>query len=272
MSARTALIALLLAVLGSPSASAQDFSGLRPGIEPFTLEGAESTETEVRRGPFAFQQEFAAVEGFGSGDDQTAFTARLRAGYEATPSVMPFVEGEIARLPPASASFAGLPQDAGTAFRWRAGVAFAPDPSRHGELTVGYSEDQPDDAAAALRMLTFGGSLVWTPTALTSITLEGATSLGLASDASAMTHGGSIDLAYAWDRDLTLIGSAAARQEAGRQAGSVDTSYTAGFGAIWNLDRAHRLTAAYEHAWHGGDDPSRPGQSDTLRFELRMQR
>jgi hypothetical protein len=280
-----ALIAGALAVGGPPSALAQDYSGLRPGIQPdgftaetsaaiplFALPDGSAGGTERAPGSLALTQRVTVTEPAGAGGE-TAFTARLRAGYVATPTVTPFVEAYAAWQPFDERFGAGEPDRAGGELGWRAGLAVQRGQGA-AEIAVGYTGKRFDDSTvSAFQALTLDGSLVWTAAPLTRITFAGSTAIGPASGSgSSVIFDGAVDLAYAWSKNLTLSGSATARREAERWSGLVDTNYTAGFSATWKVDRTHHFTAAYWHEWQESSDPSRAHQSDAVRVELRMKR
>ncbi|MCR4283165.1 MAG: outer membrane beta-barrel protein [Bauldia sp.] len=208
--------------------------------------------------------------------NNTVFGARLRAGYEVTASLTPFVEGEVSRR------LYDRPLDSDSIARssanlaWRAGVAVDRGPLLSGEIAVGVAEETFDDASlAALRALTVDGSLVWAPTALTTVTFNGSTALDPSTDptsSGSVVYDGSVDLAYAWRRNATLTGTAGVRQERFQGTNLIDTRYRAGFGATWKLNRTMHLTAGYLHEWLQSSDASRDYQSDEVRLELRLQR
>ena len=290
MRAVTASIIVTLAVAVPSAASAQDFSGLRPAISPDGFAGgslrhfADPATTEadgealdsVRVGAFTLHTGFSSGHPASSSNNDTAFTARLRAGYAAAPAATLFVESRMSQGPFDQGFVENQSSAEGMEYSWRAGVAFDRRATAGGEIAIGYAEKYFDDpASATLRALTFDGSLVWAPAPLTTITLTGATSLGLGSSltsGSVVAFDGSLDLAYAWRPNVTLIGSAAARREAHKGSGLADTNYTAGFSATWNMNQTHRFTAGYEHEWQESSDPSRAHESDAVRVELRMQR
>ena len=206
----------------------------------------------------------------------TLFSARLRAGYEVTPSLTPFAEGEVSRrVYDRPVDNDGL-QRSSTGLAYRAGVALDRDPLLTGEIAVGYAQEDFDDPSLApLSALTVDGSLVWAPTALTTVTFDGTTSLKPSADpasSGSVAHEGSVELAYAWRRNVTLSGTGAVRQERFEGTGLVDTGYSAGARATWKMNRSMHLTAGYLHEWLASSDPTRDYQSDTVRLELKMQR
>lgn len=208
--------------------------------------------------------------------DRTAFTARLRAGYEATPSLTPFVEVAASRtLYDRTLDNDGLARSS-TGYAARVGLMVDRSPILSGEVAMGYVVEEFDDPALeALRALAFEGSLIWSPTPLTAVTLAGSTALEPAADplsSGAVVHDGSLEVAYAWRRNVTLTGTAAVRQERHQGTGLVDTSYAAGFGATWKVNRHHHVTAGYRHEWQESTDPTRAYEADSVRVELKMQR
>ena len=245
------------------------FSGRAGGRGMFTVEGSvdRAMYDNATAGGVPVDQ---------SDRNNTAFTARLRAGSEVTPSLTPFVEVAVSRsLFDRTIDNDGLARSS-TGHALRAGVAIDHDPFLSGEVAIGYAEERFDDPTlAALGVLTFDGSLVWAPTELTTITFNGATSLEPSADpvsSGSVVYDGSVDLAYAWRRNVTLTGTAGATQERHQGTGLVDTNYSAGFSATWRMNRTHHFTAGYEHEWQESTDPTRAYQADVVRVELRMQR
>jgi hypothetical protein len=136
------------------------------------------------------------------------------------------------------------------------------------------------EGGGGLRWRTFGaltvdGSLAWAPTGLTMVTVTGSTALApadVASSYGSVIYDGAVDLAYAWQRDFDLLGTAGISQSYHQGTDLIDTRYRAGFGATWKINATHRLTAGYHHEWRESTDPSRAYESDAVRVELRMQR
>lgn len=206
----------------------------------------------------------------------TLYAASLRLGYEATPSLTPFIEGEVSRR-----AYDRLVDDdgkerSGTGYDLRAGVELDRDPFLKGEISVGTTQENFDDPSlAALQALTFDGSLVWSPTRLTTVTLDGTTTLNPGTDAlssGSVLYDTSVDVAYAWRQNVTIDLTGDIQNERFQGTGEVDTTYQAGLGATWKINRGLQLTAGYVHEWLVSNDPTLPYQSDTLKAELRVQR
>jgi hypothetical protein len=207
--------------------------------------------------------------------DNTQYGARLRLGYEVSPTLTPFVEGEVTHrdfdqtldhdgLARSSAGLAG-----------RIGVALDRGPILKGEIAVGtQSENFDDPSLATISALSVDGSLVWAPTELVTVSFNGSTSINPSTDAASsgsVIYDGLVDLAYAWRRNVTLHGVAAIKNERFQGTGLVDSTYQAGVSATWKMNRTAWLTAGYLHEWLASTDAARDYQSDAVRLELRMQ-
>jgi hypothetical protein len=187
----------------------------------------------------------------------------LRAGYEMTPSITPFVEGELAwRVYDRPIDDEGIRRSSqGEAIR--AGLAFDRDPFLKGEIAVGARRERFDDASlATLRALTVDGSLVWRPTRLTTVTLNASTGF----------NPSTVELDYAWRRNVTLKANAGVKDEHFQGIDLENRTYSAGLGWVWKLNRTLHLTAGYIHQWLVSSDPAGDYQSDAVSVGLRVQR
>jgi hypothetical protein len=206
----------------------------------------------------------------------TVFGGRLRAGYAVTPGMAPFAEAEIARRQFDRTVDAGGFRRSGLLQYYRVGLAFGADPILSGELKFGYGFATFDDAALApLRAFTADGNLIWSPTILTRVTLNGATTLNpttnVASSGS-VVYDGSVDVAYAWRGNVTINGTASARHERFQGTGEIDTGAKAGVAASWRANRALSVIAGYEHEWLTSNVAGRGFESDAVRVEVKAQR
>ena len=206
----------------------------------------------------------------------TIYAARLRAGYDVTPSLTPFVEAEVSRRAYDRPVDDGGKQRSGTGLALRAGVALNRDPLLKGEISVGTTRENFDDPSlAALQALTFDGSLVWAPTRLTTVTFDGTTALNPSTDATSsgsVLYDASVDVAYAWRQNVTIDWTGGIENEHFQGTNEVDSTYRAGLAATWKINRGLQLTAGYVHEWLVSSNPTLPYQSDTVKAELRVQR
>ncbi|HEY5080423.1 MAG TPA: outer membrane beta-barrel protein [Bauldia sp.] len=208
--------------------------------------------------------------------NNTDYAGRLRVGYDITPTLTPFVEGEVSRrVYDRTIDNTGL-QRSGDGYTLRAGVEIEHDPLLRGEISVGTTHQSFDDPTLApLDALAFDGTLVWAPTRLTTVTFDGSTSLqpgDLATSSGSILYDASVDVAYAWRDNITIDLTGAIENERFQGIGEVDTTYDAGLSATWKINRTLQLTAGYVHEWMDSSDPTLPYQSDTVKAELRVQR
>jgi hypothetical protein len=208
--------------------------------------------------------------------DNWLYSERVRLGYELSPAFTPFVEGELFQR-----RYDDGTDDAGIArssrgFAVKAGIAFEDAPIWKGEIAVGTREEKLDDPSlAALRALTVDGSLVWSPTELTTVTTNLSTGFNPSTNPASpgsIIYAGSVDFAYAWRPDVTFDLTGAAQYEHFVGLGETDWTYGLGAAATWKLNRRMQLRAGYLHEWETSDAAGVGYTSDAVRVDLRMQR
>ena len=207
--------------------------------------------------------------------DNNQFNGRLRLGYEVTPVVTPFIEGEFSeQLFDQRIDDNGIARS-GHGAVLRAGLAFNDAPVLTGEIALGAGRVIFDDKAlATLHALTVDGSLVWSPTALVSVTTNLATSFDPATDpasSGAVVYDAAVDLAYAYRRNLTFDWTAGLHSEQFQGTGETDLTYRLGLGAVWKINRNLQLASGYVHEWLDSNVAGRDYVSDTLSVDLRVQ-
>jgi hypothetical protein len=206
----------------------------------------------------------------------TVFGARARFGYRTGASLAPFVEAEARRrLYDQTVDDHGLMRS-GYLQAYRAGLMVDRAPVLSGEVAVGYLRASFDDPALdALAAFVIDGSLEWSPSALTLVRLNAATSINPSTDpasSGSLVHDASIDFAYDWRRNVTLSGTASVRHERFQGTGQVDRDYKAGFAATWKANRSFWLSGRYEHEWLTSTLAGHGFHSDAALVELRIQR
>lgn len=208
--------------------------------------------------------------------NNTLIGGRLRLAYDGGGILSPFVEGTVARrLFDQTVDDDGIRRSA-TGLGARAGVKIDDDPVLTGEFGVGVAQVKLDDPAFdAFAALTLDGTITWSPTRLTTVTLDTSTALNpstnVASPGSVVTDA-SLEAAYAMRENLTLALNGSLEHEAVRGTGETDITYQAGASATWKLNRMAQLTATYTHEWLDSTTSSADYQSDTIKLELRTQR
>jgi hypothetical protein len=206
----------------------------------------------------------------------TLYSGRLRLGYEINSWLTPFVETEIGRRIYDQPIDDENVRRAGTSYALRAGIAVDRDPVLKGEIAVGAIRETFDDPTLAeLRAVTVDGSLTWSPRRLVTITLAGNTALNPTTDISSsgsVLYSGSVDVAYAWRRNVTVDWISGISNEDYQGTGETDTTYRTGLSATWKVNRDLQMVASYAHQWLVSTNPSLPYQSDTVQAELRLLR
>jgi hypothetical protein len=206
----------------------------------------------------------------------TEIGGRLRYGFAVSPVLMPFVEGEAARrIYDRKVDNNGIERSAWI-YGIRGGIAYQSDPVLSGEIAVGYAWAETDDPSlSAIEALTFDGSLVWSPTELTTVTFTGSTEVNPGTDpasSGSVLYAAAVDVAYLWRENVTLDALANVSHERFQGTDQEDTTYQLGLGATWRLNRSVHLTGGYIHEWLDSSDPTRDYESDSVRLTLRLQR
>ena len=110
--------------------------------------------------------------------NSTLATVALRAGYEISPALRPFVEGEIGRrIYDNTIDAAGYERSADR-YGLRAGVEFEMSEKLRGELSAGWLSERPDDdRLASISAPTIAGNVAWSPIRGTTVELNGSTTV-----------------------------------------------------------------------------------------------
>jgi hypothetical protein len=206
----------------------------------------------------------------------TEIGGRLRYGFAVSPVLMPFIEGEAARrIYDRKVDNDGIERSAWI-YGLRGGIAYRSDPVLSGEIAVGYARAEADDASlSAIEALTFDGSLVWSPTELTTVTFTGSTEVNSGTDpasSGSILYAAAVDVAYLWRENVTFDALANVSHERFEGTDQEDTTYQLGLGATWRLNRSVHLSGGYVHEWLDSSEAGRDYESDSVRLTLRLQR
>lgn len=139
--------------------------------------------------------------------DSTLATATLRIGYELSPALRPFVEGEAGRrFHDRKLDAAGYARSADR-YSLRAGVELDLREKLTGEVAAGWLTERPDDdRLAAISGFVAAGRLVWSPVRGTNVELSGSTEVEGATapgDTGSLLYSGSIAVSRDLRADLT---------------------------------------------------------------------
>ena len=180
-------------------------------------------------------------------DDRDRTVARLtgRANYALSPATALFFQ--VARDDRNYRKVAGSPERSSSGHEALAGVDFELGALIRGEVAAGYIRQDFQDAAYG-DLDGFGGRarLSWFPTQLTTLTATAARSVadtGVIDSAGALRTDLSISVDHELLRNLILTAETAWSEDGYNGLDRTDTRFTAGFSAVYRLNRRYGLTA-----------------------------
>lgn len=207
--------------------------------------------------------------------DATLATGRVRAGYELSPAVAPFVEAEIGRR------FHDLKRDgnglqrSANRYALRGGVELDLGEKLTGELAAGWLTERPDDSSLRpVEGLTIGGNLAWSPVRGTvvdiaaSTEVEGATAAG---ETGSLLYSGSV----AVNRELrsNLTGRALVGLDWRDYGGSDHDLVLRGETSLtWWMNRNLGVTGRLRHEKQTSTLPGRDYDASSVYLGMTMQR
>ncbi|MGN6469817.1 MAG: outer membrane beta-barrel protein [Rhizobiaceae bacterium] len=208
--------------------------------------------------------------------DSTLVSATLRAGYEISPALVPFVEGEVGRrYYDVTADSAGFRRSADR-LGLRAGVALDLGEKLNGELSAGYLQEKPDDP----RLPTIAGpsintALNWSPVRGTTVALNSSTIVE-----GTTTAGESGDLLYTSELSIqrqmraNLTGTASIGGLFRDYFGSSghDFGWNAELGMTYWLNRYFGITGRLRHEELTSNLPDRDYKSESVFLGVKVQR
>lgn len=144
--------------------------------------------------------------------NQTQYGLRLRASYEVTPGLKPFVQAEIDRRDFDEKTDTSGFMRSSDGVTGRIGSSFEITRQLTGEISGGYQNRRYEDGRLRdLRGFVGDASILWSPTPLTTITLRGAAELGdttVPGSSGTTARRVTIEIAHALRRNLIVTGFA----------------------------------------------------------------
>jgi hypothetical protein len=212
-----------------------------------------------------------------SRDSYDDYSLSARAAYEWTPGIKPFVQGVFdRRLHDSLTDLSGYERDSvGAAFS--AGSTFELTRLLTGALAAGYADRHYQDPRLAnLRGPVFDASLVWTATALTKVTLRGATTLDettVAGVSGAITQRAGIEVSHALLRNLTLTATGSWQNATypGANPGIAQTLFQAGLRAEYSLTRSMVVKGSFTSQRMISSTPGTDYTANIVMVGLRLQ-
>lgn len=139
--------------------------------------------------------------------DATLYTGRVRAGYELSPALRPFVEAEIGRRQYDRTVDSGGYRRSSNRYALRGGIEFDISEKLRGELAAGWLTERPDDPALApVSGATVSGNLAWSPVRGTTVELNASTDVETttaAGETGSLLYSGSLALSRELRSNLT---------------------------------------------------------------------
>ncbi len=208
--------------------------------------------------------------------DFTRYGLRVRAGYQVSPVLTPFVEVETSsRVMDVRPDTGGFDRNS-IGYALRAGTAFDFGPKLNGELAIGYAaENITDTALADIAGLSLQGDIGWSPRRGSDVTFGLATAIAPGTsdaDSGSITYAADIGITHKARANLDLTAATGLEYE-DVTGGSADTlTATAEAGATWWMNRYLGLTGRllYEHTF--SSDPAEQTNSASAFVGLRLQR
>lgn len=202
--------------------------------------------------------------------------ATLRASYELTPSVRPFIEGKIdARLHDRRIDDSGFERNS-TGVGARVGTTLDVRRTLTGEASVGYEQRRYSDSRLAdLRGMVGDVSLIWSATPLTRIGLRGQTTLDettVPGVSGVVTRKATVEIAHAFLRNLTLTASGTFQRADYRGAALTEDTLTGTVRLDYKLSRTVAVRASYSHERLRSTAPGADYTANIFMVGLRLQR
>lgn len=202
--------------------------------------------------------------------------ATLRASYELTPGVRPFVEGKIdARLHDRRVDDSGFRRDS-TGVGGRVGTTIDINRTLVGEASVGYERRNYDDERLAeLRGIVGDASLIWSATPLTTIGLRAQTTLDETTSpgvSGVVTRKGTIEIAHAFLRNLTLTATGSFQRGDYKGSSLVEDTLSGTVRLDYKLNRTVAVRASYTHERLKSSAPGSDYTANIFMVGLRLQR
>lgn len=206
----------------------------------------------------------------------TLATIVLRGGYEISPALTPFVEGEVGRRTYDETVDASGFRRSSDRLGLRAGVEVDLGEKLIGEVSGGWIRESFDDERLeAIEAPSVDASLTWSPERGTDVALAASTTIEdttTAGESGSVVHGATVSVARRIRSDLT--GTALARINYRDYSGSSDHDLllTAEVGATWWLNRYAGITGRLRHESQKSSIENRDYDANSVFLGLRLQR
>ena len=183
--------------------------------------------------------------------DLNTFGLTLRAGYEVSPGIKPFMEVTGDRRIYDQAIDAGGYRRSSSGQAVRAGTTLELSRLIVGEASIGYGQREYDDPRLEpINGFLANASLVWTPTALTTVRFRAGTELSettVSGASGAVVHSAGVEVTHALRRYLSLSALLDGSQTVYQGVPITEDRYTAALRLDWKLNRSVVVRASVAH-------------------------
>jgi hypothetical protein len=200
----------------------------------------------------------------------------LRASYEISPALSPFVEGEVGRriYDNQTDSF-GL-ERAATRLGVRTGVEANFSEKLRGDLAIGYLVENIDDPALEdISGLSLAGTMNWSPMRGTSFALTASTTVegsSTAASAGSLLHGLNLAMTKRVRENLDLSANAGVRLRDYSGPNPNEVTFSAGAGFTYWFNRYVGWNSRVSHETVTSSDPTRESQTNSVFFGMTFRR
>jgi hypothetical protein len=207
--------------------------------------------------------------------NQTQYGLRLRAAYELTPGIKPFVQGEIDNRDFDQAVDSSGYRRSSRGLTGRVGSTFEISRQLTGEISGGYQDRDYDDTRLKnLRGFVGDAAILWSPTPLTTVTLRGTSELGdttIAGSSGTTARRVTLEIAHALRRNLIVTGfSTLGRTEYDGQGLREDFA-SIGARIEYKLTRTFSVRASFTHERLNSTTQGSDYTANVAQVGLRMQ-
>lgn len=213
----------------------------------------------------------AYTGGTGTNRNNVLASAGLRLGYGFRAAISPFAEAAVL-----GRMYEDAPGRDAVGYELRGGLAIDRGDKLSGELALGFhSEDLNGKAYKNLEGVLVEASLIWSPSRLTTLTLNASTAFAatsLSGTSGSIVYGGDITAAHSLTRDLAvdLSGTAAYRRYQGLDL--EELSLSGSLGTTYAISSYAALQARYTYKWFDSSQAGSDYSSNTIEAGVRLRR
>ncbi|MEF2071832.1 outer membrane beta-barrel protein [Consotaella aegiceratis] len=219
-------------------------------------------------------QRHAETEDESFSQDYNTYTASLRAGYQISPALQPFVEGSLG-LRRFDEPVAQCCKRDSQIDSLKGGVAFDLGEKLTGEVAAGYAWNIPDaDSIPVDSAPTVDATLDWSPRRGTDITLTAATTFEPNDDnlSSSSLYQAILSARHRATERVELNAQLSAGRREGDRPEDQETTYSAQAGFLYWVNRTLALTGLVRHEGEDSEAPDDDYTATSARLGIKLQR